>query len=135
MLNISLEIIDWLKKHIQIENERDVIPDIHERDIFWCKIGYNIGFEQFGKGRDFTRPVLVIKKFNKNLFIGVPLSTKIKEENKYYVTYSFKEEKNSALISQIRVLDTKRLGIYLGRLNEKDFLNIKNKIKENILNI
>jgi len=37
MLNISLEIIDWLKKHIQIENERDVIPNIHERDIFWCK--------------------------------------------------------------------------------------------------
>lgn len=71
MYNISIKIIDWLKRQIELENEKIAIPDIHQRDIFWVRIGHNVGFEQIGKGEHFTRPVLVLKKFNKRLFVSV----------------------------------------------------------------
>ena len=36
-----------------------------ERDVWWCRLGVNIGDEEDGKGNSFLRPVLVIKKFNR----------------------------------------------------------------------
>ena len=59
LYKISIKIIDWIKRQIQIENDDRAVPDIHNRDIFWVRIGYNVGHEQFGKGEHFTRPVLV----------------------------------------------------------------------------
>lgn len=39
-----------------------------ERDVWWVCLGHNIGFEEDGKGQNFSRPVLVIKGFNKQMF-------------------------------------------------------------------
>lgn len=47
-------------------------------------MGQNIGFEQNGKGDNFVRPVIILKKFNKNMFFGIPLSTQIKDGKFYY---------------------------------------------------
>ncbi len=59
----------------------------NERDIWWCKLGINIGYEQDGKGEGSLRPVLIIKKFNKFVCLVVPLSTK-KKKGIYYVEFS-----------------------------------------------
>lgn len=40
-----------------------------ERDIFWASVGVNIGYEQDGKGEIFSRPVLVVKKYSRNIFL------------------------------------------------------------------
>jgi mRNA interferase MazF len=32
---------------------------------FYMKMGKNLGFEQNGKGENFVRPVIILKKFNK----------------------------------------------------------------------
>lgn len=55
----------------------------HDREVWWCKLGVNVGFEQDGKGDRFARPILIVKKFNNQIFWGVPLSTKIKK-TKFY---------------------------------------------------
>ncbi len=73
-----------------------------ERDIWWTSIGVNVGFEEDGKHEKFIRPVLVLKKFNRMLFLGVPMSTKFKD-NKYYFKVTVKGKNVSILISQIRV--------------------------------
>ena len=39
------------------------------------KEGKNIGFEQNGKGSNFVRPILVLRKFNSSIFWGLPLTT------------------------------------------------------------
>jgi len=39
-----------------------------EKEIFYLKMGENIGFEQNGKGEDFVRPIIILKKFNKDMF-------------------------------------------------------------------
>jgi mRNA interferase MazF len=52
-------------------------PLFKERDIWWVSIGVNVGFEEDGKHEKFLRPVLILKKFNKELFLGIPNSDKI----------------------------------------------------------
>ncbi|EJP8570354.1 hypothetical protein NZB69_001804 [Campylobacter jejuni] len=37
------------------------------------------------------------------------------------------------LLGQMRVFDTKRIKTYIGKINDKDFEMIKNKIVENII--
>ena len=73
---------NWNKRKKAL-NERGNAPFFHEREIWWCALGKNVGFEQDGKGKKFARPVLVFKKFNNQLFWALPLSTKIKA-NKFY---------------------------------------------------
>jgi mRNA interferase MazF len=74
---------EWndIKKELDIK-KKNVIPK--EREVYWASIGENIGFEQNGKGDVFSRPVLIIKRFSKNIFYGVPLSTQIKDGNFFY---------------------------------------------------
>jgi mRNA interferase MazF len=101
-----------------------------ERDIWWMSFGLNIGDEEDGKGDLFERPVLVTKKFNNNLFWGCAMSTKIKENNKYYLPVTVHDTKQSVVISQMRLYDTKRLQEKIGVLNKEDFEKIKTAIKE-----
>lgn len=121
-----------LKKQIEIEN---VKVGYKNRDIFYIKMGQNIGFEQNGKGKDYIRPIIVIKGFNKDILLGVPLSTKIKE-GKYYFQFEFDKNGtkmiNIAILSQIRLFSTKRLLNKIGVIKENDFENLKTKIKQMI---
>ncbi len=41
-------------------------------------MGVNIGVEADGKGEDYSRPIIIIKGFNKQSFIGIALTGKKK---------------------------------------------------------
>jgi mRNA interferase MazF len=98
----------WNKKKKRI-NQFEESPFYHEREIWWCALGVNIGSEQDGTGSNFDRPVLVIKGFNKNLLLTVALTGK-KKEGKYYVYIGELEGKEATVVlSQIRIVDSKRL--------------------------
>ena len=79
-----------------------------ERDIFYIKIGENIGFEQSGKGDMFLRPVVILKKFNNDFFMGIPLTTTLKE-GLYYYQFEFTNKKSNAILSQMKSFDAKRI--------------------------
>ena len=124
------------KKDFDEWNERKKVTDskesslfFKERDIWWVAIGINVGFEEDGKGKNFVRPVLVVKKFNKEMFLGVPLSTKLKD-NKYYVKITVKEDIVSAMISQLRVFSSKRIWNKLVELDEKDFEKVVEEVSK-----
>lgn len=95
-----------------------------ERDIWWCSLGMNVGHEENGKGGVFSRPVLVVKKFNNRLFWGVPLTTKIKD-NKHYHKFTFKGSKQCAMLTQMRLWDANRVTSLMGRIGEKEFTSIR----------
>ncbi len=96
-------------------------------EVYWCSIGENIGDEENGKGLKFRRPVLVFKKFNNNIFWAIPLTTKNKD-NKYYVKVLLKDEAVSAMISQLRIIDTKRLDQKIGYISKSDYFKVKQEI-------
>jgi len=112
----------------QILHKKETIL-FSERDIVFLSMGQNIGFEQYGKGDDFLRPVVVLKKFNKNIFLGIPLSSKIKD-GYYFHTIKFKDRVNSALLLQIRTFDSKRIKYKLARLSNNEFEKLKNEVKK-----
>jgi mRNA-degrading endonuclease toxin of MazEF toxin-antitoxin module len=116
-----------IKKKIDLKTTKIVVPK--EREVYWASIGENIGNEQNGKGDIFSRPVLIIKRFSKSMFFGVPLSTQIKEGSFFY-NFTFLEKSSNALIVQGRLFDTKRLENRIGMINKDDFENIKRSLKE-----
>src|SRR3989338_5293374 len=119
---------EWHKKK-KIVNEREDIDNIffREKEVWWTALGVNIGFEQDGKGEEFRRPVLILKKFNKYLVLAVPLTTRIKTNNKYYLPCSITDDTitRMAIISQTRPFDTKRFIDKLGVANVDSFIKIK----------
>jgi len=117
---------EWnsLKKKL---NKLGKSPFFNEREIWWCSIGFNIGTEMYGKGKTFTRPVLILTKYSKDSFLGVPLSTKIKDRFGYY-KFSFEEAEICAALHDIKKIDGKRLGKKMGKLSEAKFKNIKNEL-------
>jgi mRNA interferase MazF len=119
---------DWHSKKTGI-NDISTRPSFHEREIWTCYLGSNIGFEQDGSGEDYLRPVLIIRKFNNDIFWAIPL-TNTKKESEHYFTFSFIEGQTStAILSQIRLIDAKRLGYKIGYISEIDFPLIKEKLK------
>jgi len=95
-----------------------------ERDIWWASIGSNIGYEEDGKNRQFDRPVLILKKFNKHLILIIPLSSKIKTDNKYYCKINFNNSSSSVIISQLRIISSQRLIRKIGKLDSYQFKNL-----------
>ena len=117
------------KKQAHAIQER---PMFKEREVWWCSLGVNVGDEQDGKGSSFTRPVLVLKKFNRNVFIGIPLSTQLKD-NQFYHRIHFKGIEQSLLLSQIRLIDAKRFRDKMGELSPPEMEKIKEKLRKLIL--
>ena len=119
----------WIEKkklsHYQVKTP----PLFKERDIWWVSIGVNVGFEEDGKNGNFVRPVLIVKKFNRELFLGIPMSTKLKD-NKYYVPVSVKQRTVSVMISQLRVFSSKRMWNKLTELDEGDFFRVLEEIEK-----
>ncbi|MBI2676664.1 MAG: type II toxin-antitoxin system PemK/MazF family toxin [Candidatus Yanofskybacteria bacterium] len=122
---------DFQKWHKKKEQVDDIgrRPFFHEREIWFCYLGVNVGFEQDGVGDDFQRPVVVIRKFNNEVCWVIPLS-KTKKRNKYYFAFQFDAVATSvAIISQVRLLDARRLSRKIGEISVEDFNNLINKIK------
>jgi len=112
----------------QIINRDSKIVFFRDRDIFFAYLGENIGFEQNGKGEEFLRPVLILKKFGKNSAFVIPLSTKIKEGKFYFQFTSSLGIKTLALLSQARFLDSRRFKMKKGMISKEDFINLKKKL-------
>lgn len=118
---------EWhgVKQHIQDFNKHWFC---HEREVRWCSIGLNVGSEIDGKGERYTRPVLIVKKMTRNTCLCVPLTTKNKNEA-YYATIDLKDGiQRKAILSQIRLIDTKRLRELLGTIDCNQFQKIKRAI-------
>jgi mRNA interferase MazF len=119
--------LDWIHAKIYIDSQPRTGTVINEREVYWCSLGENVGDEENGKGDVFRRPVLVFKKFNNNIFWGMPMSTKSKESI-YYMKVTLKDVEQSVILSQLRLLDTKRLDTKIGFLSEIDFLRVQDSI-------
>ncbi len=80
--------------------------------------------EIYGKGSKFTRPVLVLKKFNVNGFLGVPLTSHRKTSDWYAPVVCIGVE-GSVILNQARIFDSKRLLTRMGTLGDENFHSIK----------
>jgi mRNA interferase MazF len=84
-------------------------PYFREGEVWWVRLGKNIGYETNGKSREFTRPVIILKKYNQYSFLAVPLTTAPKP-NPYRLPIGVVDGREAfATLSQLRNIDSKRL--------------------------
>ena len=113
----------WNKKKKKLDAlNQDCI--FFEKQIWWSKIGINVGSEQNGKGEDFTRPVYILTKINSKTFIGIPLTSILREDD-VHISFYFNYDFSTALISQIKLYDKKRLVKFIGITSDYIHLKIK----------
>ena len=117
-----------LKKKTDAENNKpDRFPK--EGEVWMSALGKNIGFEQNGAGDNFSRPVLIVKKFNNHMFWSVPLSTKQKSFDFYFNFTDPHGQKVSAILAQLRLVSVKRLKRKLYELPKKQMMEMKGRIR------
>lgn len=121
----------WFPQKKKLD-KRNNPPSFKEREIWWCHIGINIGFEIFGKGKTLTRPVLIIKKYSKYTFLGAPLSSR-DPKFKNHVPIDFNDQTSIIRLDQLRTYDSRRLsGVVLERIPHKKFIEIKQIVRDDL---
>jgi mRNA interferase MazF len=118
------EFTQWnnIKENIHTHGESKFY---HAREIWWCSIGVNVGYEQDGSGEEYRRPVLILKGFSKETCLVVPLTTSTHSHPLRVTVGTIHGKEATALLSQIRVVDTKRLVRKIGYLNKGIFEDIR----------
>lgn len=120
----------WNNKKKELDAKVEEPLYFKQGEIWWVHLGINIGFEANGKGDEFMRPVIILKKYNKFSFLALPLSTSPKT-NSYRISIGIVDGKEAtANLSQIRNIDSKRLINKVDHLEENKFLDINKKAKE-----
>lgn len=117
-----------LKQELDAQ-ESQIERFFHYREVWWCRFGKNVGFEQDGKGDTFARPVVVLRVLGKDTLLVAPLTTS-KEKHFFRINVGKVADKMAkAVISQIRVIDARRLEEYM---NEKITPEAMNTLKKAI---
>ncbi|MDO8623799.1 MAG: type II toxin-antitoxin system PemK/MazF family toxin [bacterium] len=121
------DFLSWFKTK-QTTHESKGTALFHEREIWWCMLGTNIGYEIDGTGSGFARPVVIVKKFNLDTCMVVPLTGKMKK-GKYYFHIGTVEDRDAyAVLSQLRLIDRRRLTKKIETLPKERFQELLNAI-------
>jgi mRNA interferase MazF len=121
---------DFLSWHLikQKIHENNGRPFYHEREVWWCLIGANVGFEMDGKGQKYARPVLIIRDFNHATFWAAPITTRLKH-TKYHFDIDLNDGvRRQVILSQLRLMDGKRLRSKKRTIDVATFIKIKQTI-------
>src|SRR3989344_4779417 len=126
-----------MKKEFDVWNEQKKILDngnkavyAHPREVWWCAIGLNIGAEVDCKNENFERPVLVVRVYNKETMLVLPITSKKKSDDFHYEiqvrTKSIKtgEEYTKPAwvkLTQSRVISNNRLLRKVDVVHKKEF--------------
>ena len=122
---------EWniLKKSIEdqpIKSELFLKPG----EVWMIVLGLNIGHEQNGSGEHYSRPGLIIKKFNRNMFWILPLSTQQKDLDFYYNFTDPLGRDVAVILAQIKLCSVKRIKRKLYDIDKENFKIIISKLKD-----
>lgn len=120
---------DWNKKKIKID-ENQTFNHPKEKEIWWCSVGMNVGSEVYGKGHDYTRPVLVINAEGSESFIGIPLTSNIKNKKYSCIIKTDDGVLHTVLAYQIRSFDKRRLTERKYILSNEEYSKIEKYFKK-----
>ena len=121
------DFLKWHKEKEQINNTKGTAL-FHEREVWWCRVGVNVGFEMDGRGETFERPVVIVKKFNLDVCLVVPLTARSKKGKYYFSIGKVADRDATAVLSQIRFIDRKRLANKITTLDKEIFNKLVKEI-------
>src|SRR5215203_4923320 len=98
----------WAKIKERVDKRKQA-PYFGVGQIWWCSLGANVGTEQDGKGPQYVRPVVVLTKFNEHSCLVVPLTGRERQGRYYLYLGAVGDRPSSAILSQLRLIDSRRL--------------------------
>ncbi|HVQ44469.1 MAG TPA: hypothetical protein VMT30_05890 [Candidatus Saccharimonadia bacterium] len=66
----------WTAQMEQLNDAPEAILFSSPREVWYARLGINVGREQNGDTTTFLRPVLIMQQFGRHMLWAVPLSTK-----------------------------------------------------------
>jgi len=118
----------WNKQKKNIHYNNLNRPYFKRGEIRWITFGKNIKTEILGKGGNFSRPALIIKKLYGHSCLIIPLTSQ-RHSGTYY--YSFKDNNHKthyAIFSQIRYIDGARILQKIGYISKNDFQKLQTQL-------
>jgi mRNA interferase MazF len=100
-----------------------------QQEVWWIRAGLNIGIESNGKGAEFARPVLILKKHNKYSCLVVSLTTKEKQSDSQVKLDEVNYPTIFVKLSQLKTIDSRRLVSKLLFVNQLAFVKVKESIR------
>lgn len=100
------------------------------REIWWCRLGVNVGTEQDGKGAWYVRPCVILRGFGPDACLVVPLTTSMHEHRLRVPIGTVEEHEARANLSQVRVIDTRRLQNRIGFLGKETFGRLRKAARD-----
>lgn len=114
---------EWNKAKKKTNEERPRLYTV--REIWWCRLGVNIGTEQDGRGENFLRPAIILRGFGPDACLVIPLTTSVHRHPLRVPVGMIDDREARANLSQIRVVDTRRLVEKIGFLEKEVFAHIR----------
>jgi len=114
-----------VKKYLQ---GRDRLIYAHPREIWWCSLGVNVGYEMDGKNESFERPVLVLRMYNKEMLLVLPVTSKEKNDA-FHCKVRARSRDMWVTLTQIRVISNRRLLRKIDVLGSDEFVIVQNALK------
>lgn len=105
----------------------------YPREIWWCCLGVNVGAETDGKNENFERPVLIMRVYNKETMLILPITSKLKDD-KFHAPLILinqgKEKRTFIKLTQPRIISNKRLVRKIAVVPKDKFEIIREKFRD-----
>ncbi|MDB5245485.1 MAG: hypothetical protein JWN90_590 [Parcubacteria group bacterium] len=120
----------WSKRKKKLHDKSN-IAYAWPREVWWCSLGINIGAETNGKHELFERPVIVLKVYNVESLVVLPLTSRPKDDRFHY-KISTDSGYVYAKLTQVRVISNKRLQRMAYKIDSAQFQGLKETWKRSI---
>lgn len=123
----------WADQVRQLNDKKDAILFSGPREVWHCYFGVNIGHEQNGDESTFLRPAVIMQQFGRHMLWVVPLSTKTPINSQHHHLFEYKGIQYSALVTQQRSIDSRRLARKLYTLDPANYYQIQVRVARMML--
>ena len=117
----------WNEIKKSLEERRSVF--CNTREIWWCSVGMNVGSETSGKNELFERPVLILRVYNVESIMVVPLTSKAKKDP-FHTSLEYEGRIGWAILSHTKTINSRRLQRKLCRIDEMQFMSVLSQLKQ-----
>jgi mRNA-degrading endonuclease toxin of MazEF toxin-antitoxin module len=111
----------WNKQKQAIDARPPVLVFAQPQDVWFCRLGRNVDVETNGGGENFSRPMVIIKSFNRRMVWAIPLTSKPKSHDFHFRFTDPLGTDVAANVAQLRLISTKRLARKIYRMDEAIF--------------
>lgn len=116
---------EWNIYKTELDSMISNVKYAHAREIWWCSLGVNVGVESDGKNNNFERPVLIMKVYNKESIVVLPITTKAKNDPFHFKIYVKPGIYVWVKLTQVRMVSNKRLQRKVDVVSNDIFLKIR----------